>query len=146
MALKRATAESEPVNAVDTMTRRSSDSVQAPRSNIKCIERVVDNLVSNAIKYTPIGGEIQIKAQRQGAIVTFEVLDTGPGLSQHDLEHIFLFPQRLSASPTRGEEQHGLGLVSVRRLVTAMGGRVYAENRLSCGARFVVELVASNQA
>ena len=123
---------------------RSKSDVGFVEGDGEAIERVINNLLSNAIKYTPIGGQIQIKAHRQENVVSFEVLDTGPGLSPSDLEHIFLYSQRLSASPTQGEEQHGLGLVSVRRLVNAMGGRVFAENRLRTGARFVVELMAAN--
>lgn len=107
------------------------------------IERVLDNFLSNAIKYTPPGGCIDLCAQKQGTRIILEVLDTGPGLSPSDLERVFFYTQSLSAVPTRGESQHGLGLVSVRRLVVAMGGRVYAENRLRGGARFVAELVAS---
>lgn len=107
------------------------------------VERVIDNLLSNAIKYTPAGGTITLYTHQKGERVCIEVLDTGPGLSPADLERVFLYSQRLSAVPTHGEAQHGLGLVNVRRLVMAMGGRVYAENRLRCGARFVVELLLS---
>ena len=109
----------------------------------KALQRILDNLVSNAIKYTPATGTIELRTQHRTEHIVLEVLDTGPGLSPADLQRVFLYPQRLSAVPTNGEEQHGLGLVSVRRLVTAMGGRVHAENRLREGARFVVHLLAA---
>jgi signal transduction histidine kinase len=111
----------------------------------RAISRILDNLVSNAIKFTPSGGTIELRAQQHGEHVQIEVLDTGPGLSPSDLERVFLFPQRLSAVATEGEDQHGLGLVNVHRLVTAMGGRISVENRLRQGARFVVELPSSCQ-
>jgi len=107
------------------------------------VERVLDNLLSNAIKYTPAGGIIELCTHQKEERVCIEVLDTGPGLSPADLERVFLYSQRLSAVPTHGEAQHGLGLVNVRRLVTAMGGQVYAENRLRRGARFIVELLSA---
>lgn len=120
-----------------------SEDVQRVDGDASVLSRVLDNLLSNAIKYTPAGGEIEIKAHQQDGVVTIEVLDTGPGLSQTDLERVFLFPQPLSAQPTQGESQHGLGLVTVRRMVKKMGGRVIAENRLKEGARFALELNAS---
>ncbi len=104
------------------------------------IARVLDNLLSNAIKYSPPGGAIELRQLWQGDQAIIEVLDTGPGLSPADLERVFLQPQRLSATPTAGEDSHGIGLVSVRRLVAGMGGHVSAENRLRGGARFSVTL------
>ena len=107
----------------------------------KAFARIMDNLLSNAIKYTPRAGDIEVKVHREPPRMVLEVLDTGPGLSPDDLERVFIYPQILSATPTEGESQHGLGLVGVRRLVNAMGGRVHVENRLRSGARFVVELM-----
>lgn len=109
----------------------------------QAMARVIDNLLSNALKYTPAGGHVELRAHHRAPHVLLEVLDTGPGLSRSDLERVFFCPQRLSARPTQGESQHGIGLVSVRQMVTAMGGRVFVENRLRGGARFVVELMAA---
>ncbi|HCH63213.1 MAG TPA: hypothetical protein DFR83_10440 [Deltaproteobacteria bacterium] len=135
----------EPLAAAKAHVLRLDVDAEDPcvEGDANALARVLDNLLSNAIKYTPPGGAIDLKASRQGAHVTVEVLDTGPGLSPDDLERVFLFPQPLSAQPTNGECQHGLGLVNVRRLVKKMGGRVLAENRPQGGARFGVELRAS---
>ena len=144
--LSQAQARYLPIASAKAQTLRllCESSVQTIEGDRSAVDRVLDNLISNAIKYTPPGGTIDLRAHHQGERVCVEVLDTGPGLSPADLERVFFYPERLSAVPTSGEPQHGLGLVSVRQLMNAMGGRVYAENRLRGGARFVVELLASS--
>ena len=64
---------------------------------------MLDNLISNAIKYTPASVTIEVYSHQEGDKVRVEILDTGPRLSPSDLERVFLYPQRLSAVPTHGE-------------------------------------------
>jgi signal transduction histidine kinase/ligand-binding sensor domain-containing protein len=114
------------------------------RVDAERVRDVMENLVGNAIKYTPPGGTIRIKASHAGPTVRFEVSDDGPGLAPGDLPRLFGRFERLSARPTAGEPSTGLGLYIVRRLVELHGGRVWAESDgPGRGARFVVELTAA---
>jgi signal transduction histidine kinase len=110
--------------------------------------QVLDNLVSNAVKYSPQGKQIwvrikpsQILSGKQ--VVWLEVQDEGPGLSDKDKELLFGKFTRLSARPTGGESSTGLGLSIVKKMVEAMSGRVWCESELGRGATFIVELPAA---
>jgi len=104
--------------------------------------QILANLVSNALKFTPSGGVVELHAQREHGFVRFTVADTGPGIPADDLPHIF---QRFYQAG--GEEQKrrglGLGLAICRTLVEAQGGRIWAENGSGQGARFHFTLPAS---
>jgi signal transduction histidine kinase len=92
------------------------------------IREAIDNLVSNAIKYSPIGGTIDLLvAQDDGGIVV-QVRDQGAGLSPEDISRLFGRFQRLSAKPTAGETSTGLGLSIVKRIVDLHGGRVTVQS------------------
>jgi signal transduction histidine kinase/response regulator of citrate/malate metabolism len=92
------------------------------------LREAIDNLVSNAIKYSPIGGRIAIAVAREGEDVLVRVRDNGPGLSPEDMSRLFGRFQRLSAKPTAGESSTGLGLSIVKRIVELHGGEVTAES------------------
>jgi signal transduction histidine kinase len=84
--------------------------------------------VSNAIKYSPIGGAIDLLvAQEDGGIIV-QVSDQGAGLSPEDISRLFGRFQRLSAKPTAGETSTGLGLSIVKRIVDLHGGRVEVDS------------------
>jgi signal transduction histidine kinase/DNA-binding NarL/FixJ family response regulator len=92
------------------------------------IREAIDNLVSNAIKYSPIGGAIDLLvAQEDGGIIV-QVSDQGAGLSPEDISRLFGRFQRLSAKPTAGETSTGLGLSIVKRIVDLHGGRIEVES------------------
>jgi signal transduction histidine kinase len=92
------------------------------------IREAIDNLVSNAVKYSPIGGAIDLLvAQEEGGILV-QVSDQGAGLSPEDISRLFGRFQRLSAKPTAGETSTGLGLSIVKRIVDLHGGRVAVES------------------
>jgi signal transduction histidine kinase len=92
------------------------------------LREAIDNLVSNAIKYTPHGGHIHLAVAREGSEAVIRVGDDGPGLSPEDLSRLFGRFQRLSAKPTGGEGSTGLGLSIVKRIVELHGGRITAES------------------
>ncbi|MCS7000931.1 MAG: tetratricopeptide repeat protein [Candidatus Kapabacteria bacterium] len=106
------------------------------------LEEVYDNLISNAIKYTPKGGEVRVLLARRGDMVRFVVSDTGPGFSDQDKEKLFQKFQRLSARPTGGESSTGLGLAIAKKLVDLMNGRIWLESTPGEGAIFYVEFPA----
>jgi signal transduction histidine kinase len=88
----------------------------------------VDNLVNNAVKYTPAGGEIAISVQSTDGRAVVSVRDSGLGLKPEDVSRLFGRFQRLSAKPTAGESSTGLGLSIVKRIVDLHGGDVTADS------------------
>jgi signal transduction histidine kinase len=92
------------------------------------IREAIDNLVSNAVKYSPLGGAIELLvAQEEDDIVVY-VRDQGAGLSPEDMSRLFGRFQRLSAKPTAGESSTGLGLSIVKRIIDLHGGRITVES------------------
>jgi signal transduction histidine kinase len=105
------------------------------------LREAIDNLVSNAIKYSPIGGRVGIAIRQDGDDVLVRVSDNGPGLSPEDMSRLFGRFQRLSAKPTAGESSTGLGLSIVKRIVELHGGQVTAESPgASGGTTFTIAL------
>ena len=102
--------------------------------------QVFENLVSNAVKYSPPGKKIFVRLKAEAGVVRFEVEDQGPGLSKEDQKKLFGKFARLSAKPTGGEHSTGLGLSIVKRLVEAMNGKVWCESELGMGAKFIVTI------
>ncbi len=106
----------------------------------------MDNLVSNAIKYSPLGKTIWVTVQRQGPIVQFRVRDEGPGLTDDDKKKLFGKFQRLSALPTDNESSTGLGLSIVKQIVEMHNGQVWAESEAGQGSTFIIELTSAEAA
>ena len=105
------------------------------------IKQAVDNLVSNAIKFSPHGASIRVTLACESDKARIEVADGGPGLTEADKERLFRRFERLSARPTGGESSTGLGLANARQLVELHGGALGAESDGSgCGSRFWIEL------
>ena len=88
----------------------------------------IDNLVNNAIKYTPAGGGIDVSVASDDSEATVAVRDTGLGLSPEDISRLFGRFARLSAKPTGGETSTGLGLSIVKKIVDLHGGRITADS------------------
>jgi signal transduction histidine kinase/CheY-like chemotaxis protein len=105
------------------------------------MREAIDNLVSNAVKYSPIGGAIDIIVTQEAGNIIIRVGDQGAGLSPEDLSRLFGRFQRLSAKPTAGETSTGLGLSIVKRIVDLHGGRITVESAgRAQGATFVMQL------
>jgi signal transduction histidine kinase len=92
------------------------------------IREAIDNLVSNAIKYSPIGGPIDISVTQEGQNIVVQVADRGAGLSPEDISRLFGRFQRLSAKPTAGETSTGLGLSIVKRIVDLHAGQITVDS------------------
>ncbi len=100
----------------------------AAMCDVDRIREAIDNLVSNAVKYSPIGGAIDLLVARDADGIVVEVRDQGAGLSPEDISRLFGRFQRLSAKPTAGETSTGLGLSIVKRIVDLHGGRIAVES------------------
>jgi len=105
--------------------------------------QVMDNLISNALKFSPFSSEITVSYSFQDERVRIEVRDEGPGLTVEDKEKLFTKFSKLSAVPTNGEGSTGLGLYIVNQLVQQMNGTIYCRSEFGHGCSFFVELSGS---
>ena len=106
------------------------------------IVQVLENLVGNAIKYSPHDTAITVQLTAGEGLVRVAVLDAGPGLLESDMPELFTTYGRLSAVPTGGESSTGLGLAICKQLIEAHGGRIGAHNNAGAGACFWFEVSA----
>ncbi|MBD1210560.1 MAG: hypothetical protein H9535_19185 [Ignavibacteria bacterium] len=130
----------------------------------RALVQILDNLISNAIKYSPLGKNVVVRIKDKGgdvmmhgtektgtnepslfllrpsSFVRIEVQDEGEGISPDDMTKLFGKFARLSVRPTGGEHSTGLGLSIVKKMVEAMNGYVWCESEVGKGATFIVEL------
>lgn len=123
---------------VQTMT-----GLPAVRIDRQKISSVIDNLLTNAFKYTFPGGTVKLYGEIHGKEVWLHVEDNGQGLDENDLQTIFTSFKRLSARPTGGESSTGLGLAIVKKTVEIHGGRVWVESKKGKGSVFSFSLPLS---
>jgi len=109
------------------------------------IRQVVFNLLANAVKFTPEGGSIDVSAARVNGEVRVSVADTGPGVAPEDRERIFEEFQQTDTGVGLGEGT-GLGLALSKRFVELHGGRIWVEDVVGGGSRFVFTLPAGTNA
>ncbi len=102
------------------------------------VERVLQNLLSNAVGHTPADGTVRITAHREGGRLRVSVEDDGEGIAAEHLP--FVFDPFYRADPARSGPGAGLGLALAKRIVEALGGSISAESRVEVGSRFAVEL------
>ncbi|HET8753397.1 MAG TPA: HAMP domain-containing sensor histidine kinase, partial [Salinimicrobium sp.] len=108
------------------------------------LSEVMDNLLNNAIKYSPSSKNIYVSVKLENEKAVIEIKDEGPGLTKDDMKNLFRQFTSLSAEPTGGESSTGLGLSIVKNLVEAHGGKISAVSHgIGKGASFIVELPLS---
>lgn len=117
----------------------TADGEAAVRGDGDALRRMVQNLVENALAYTPSGGEVRVSITAAGGKCRLDVADTGVGIAPDDLPHIFdrFFRGDKSRANTGGS---GLGLSIVQSIVQAHEGQIAAESEPGHGSRFVVTL------
>lgn len=126
-------AEVAEANRPSAVGKQQTITVSAPAGRITMCDQdrmreAIDNLVSNAIKYSPVGGRITLLVDHDAEHTIIRVTDEGAGLSPEDLGRLFGRFQRLSAKPTAGESSTGLGLSIVKRIVEMHDGRINADS------------------
>jgi len=104
------------------------------------VHQIADNLISNAVKYSPIGSKVHLRLAIECGQVLMEVRDEGPGISEDDQTRLFRKFTRLSARPTGGEHSTGLGLSIVKHIAEASAGHAGCISRLGEGSTFYVSL------
>lgn len=104
------------------------------------ISRVMENLLSNALKFSQPGKEVFVTVKSDGDHVEISVADQGPGLNADDLANLYQKFKKLTPRPTGGESSQGLGLSIVKILSNCMGGDVTCESELEKGSNFTVRL------
>lgn len=107
------------------------------------IRESMNNLISNAIKYSEVGAPIDVRVQRSEEEVLFSVVDEGPGLSAEDQQRLFAPFQRLTPEPTGDEGSSGLGLYIVKQIVELHEGDVWVDSSVGKGSTFTIVLPAS---
>jgi two-component system phosphate regulon sensor histidine kinase PhoR len=111
----------------------------------EAIRQILDNLVDNALKYTPSGGTVRVRWGRDGDHVFLQVEDTGIGISESELPRIFERFYRVDKARSRELGGTGLGLSIVKHLAQAMQGSVSAKSKVAEGTTFTVRLPASGE-
>ncbi len=106
----------------------------------KRVQQVLNNLISNAIKFSSKGGTITLALRRSKERAVVSVADTGQGIDPQDLDRIFVSYEQASARATAGEHGSGLGLAIAKKLIEAHGGEIWVESDKGVGSRFSFSL------
>ena len=119
------------------------DDVPLVRADPDQLRQVISNLLDNAIKYSPAGGSVLLRLERNDSAVRLVVRDNGLGIPQKEQRRIFEKFYRLDPNMTRGVGGTGLGLYIVRELVQRFEGKVWVESEEGEGSTFYVELAVA---
>jgi signal transduction histidine kinase len=133
--VREAIESHRPAAAVRAL--RLDDALTSEVFDLECdrgrVLQVFGNLIGNAIKFTPKGGAVTVRAERRGEEMLFSVADTGPGISLDEVSHVF---DRYWQTKKTARLGTGLGLSIAKGLVEAHGGRIWVESTLGQGATF----------
>lgn len=123
------------LNFLDTTHGNDVNAVTDPT----LVRQIVDNILSNAIKFSPFHSAVYIRFSTSNGFCRVEIEDEGPGMTEKDLQQLFKKFSRLSARPTGGEHSTGLGLSIVKKMAEALKGDIHCESILGKGTVFIVE-------
>lgn len=142
LLVERVVTEMTPLIEVKKMHLKTAFSKNVPLLNLdrERILQALRNLIGNAVKFTPDGGQIWISVRRRNREIAFSVKDTGPGIPKENLEVIFEKFNQLPVKASEWSKGTGLGLAFVRHIITSHGGTVWAESELGRGSTFTFTL------
>ena len=126
-------------------TYMPSETVLRVRVDPQDLERVLINLIDNAVKYTASDGQVSVRVERRDDAVRIEVSDTGIGIAPEAFSRIFDEFYRAENAKEAEREGTGLGLAIAKQIVERYGGRIWVESELGKGTRFVVLLPCANR-
>jgi two-component system sensor histidine kinase SenX3 len=110
------------------------------RTDPSRLRQVVVNLLDNAVKYSPLGGRVEVRVAERDGSVAIEVADQGLGIPEEAQERIFEKFVRLDPEMRRGVGGSGLGLYISQELVERMGGRLRVDSQPGRGSTFTIQL------
>lgn len=102
------------------------------------LSRIMDNLISNAMKFSSPNSQVEVEVQAKDNVIRMAIKDQGPGFSEYDKQFLFQKFKKLSARPTGGESSNGLGLAIVKILIDRLGGEIVLESVRGTGSTFIV--------
>lgn len=108
------------------------------------IVTVINNLISNALKFTPINGKVTVTAEKNNDLVLVSVEDNGVGISESDLKKLFRIDVSHSTKGTESEVGTGLGLILCKEFVEKNGGKIWVESEVKKGSKFKFNIPADN--
>ncbi|HEX7018122.1 MAG TPA: PAS domain-containing sensor histidine kinase [Patescibacteria group bacterium] len=129
----------KPVHRSHTLKCKSEAGLLAEIDEMR-VRQVITNLVSNAVKYSPEGEEINVTVSAKNNRVLISVSDKGPGIDEKKLKRIFEPYQRVISKDNRHVKGLGLGLYIARSIIDKHGGKIYATNNPEGGSKFTIEL------
>ncbi|MDQ2178821.1 PAS domain-containing sensor histidine kinase [Marinifilum sp. D714] len=138
--LAKQMAESKSINL--TLNLEQDFNVYADK---EMLETVLRNLFSNAVKFTPKGGKIELIIERVGNLANLSVVDNGVGIDKHHISKLFKIEESFSSIGTRGEKGFGLGLLLCKEFVKKNKGRLLLQSEVGIGSKFTIELPIKNQ-
>lgn len=124
------------------LTSETEEPAMLLETDAGALRQVMDNLISNALKFSPVNSTVLVELRRMEQGLRLLVCDEGRGISTAERDRLFQKYVQGSASPTGGEKSTGLGLWIVKRLVLGLRGEVRCESDPGSGARFIVDLPA----
>jgi len=125
-----------------TLTQELPAALPPVRADRAKLRRIIVNLLSNALKFTPKGGRVTVRVEMTGEnAVRIAVADTGVGIAAEDLPHLFAKYEQAGSRSAQGENGTGLGLYITRQLVELHGGEIHVESEVGKGSTFSFTLL-----
>jgi PAS domain S-box-containing protein len=138
--LKKLGNQAQPMVAKHRIVYRLDEALPLIQADQDQLIQVVSNLLSNALKYSPAGGEVLLRSQREQDGIHLSIQDQGIGIAEEDQKEIFEPYSRIDAEKTRFIQGTGLGLSLVREIISLHGGTIWVESTLGHGSTFHVSL------
>jgi heavy metal sensor kinase len=127
----------------DARVELATDTTAPVRAHPELLAQLLDNLLDNAVKYSPAGSPVVVRVAARDGGTELAVEDSGPGIAAEDLPHVFDPFFRSAAARSAGIRGVGLGLAIARRIATAMGATLTAESTVARGSRLAVRFPAA---
>ena len=127
------------VNEAEKLVNEMNSSVEV-YADRKMVETILRNLISNAIKYTPAGGEVSISAEKNDEKVEIAISDSGIGISPEQIATLFKIDEHQNGTGPDKETGTGIGLILCKEFVNKNNGKIWVESRMGEGSKFIFSL------